>query len=138
MRRRLLTSTFGVALATVLVFGAGLAISTGSHLAGLSPLRFTAIVIGALVVAAGLALAQARRLARPARDLARAADRVGSGDARPVGRRYGIAELDRIADGLDSAVQRVIDLISAEQDFAVDASHHKAVFLKVVTQLAVA
>jgi signal transduction histidine kinase len=123
MRRRLLTSTFGVALATVLVFGAGLAISTGSHLAELPPLRFTAIVVGALVVAAGLALAQARRLARPARDLARAADRVGSGDARPVGRRYGIAELDRIADGLDSAVQRIIDLISAEQDFAVDASH---------------
>jgi signal transduction histidine kinase len=123
MRRRLLTSTFGVALATALVFAAGLAISTGSHLAGLSPLRFATIVIGALVVAAGLALAQARRLARPARDLARAADRVGSGDARPVGRRYGIAELDRIADGLDAAVQRVIDLISAEQDFAVDASH---------------
>jgi signal transduction histidine kinase len=123
MRRRLLTSTFGVALATVLVFAAGLAISTRSHLAGLSPLRFVMITLSALVVAAGLTLGQARRLARPARDLARTADRIGSGDARPVGRRYGIAELDRIADGLDSAVQRVIDLISAEQDFAVDASH---------------
>jgi signal transduction histidine kinase len=123
LRRRLLTSTLGVALATALVFAAGLAISTGSRLGGLSPLRFAMIAVGALVVAAGLALAQARRLARPVRDLAKAADRVGSGDARPVGRRYGIAELDRIADGLDGAVQRVIDLISAEQDFAVDASH---------------
>src|SRR5207245_6990870 len=64
-----------------------------------------------------------RRLARPMQDLARAADRIGSGDARPVGRRYGIAELDRIAEGLDNAAQRVTDLISAEQDFAVDASH---------------
>lgn len=123
LRRRLLTSTLGVALAAVLVFAAGLAISTGSRLGGLSPLRFAMIVVTAAVVAAGLALAQARRLARPVRDLAKAADRVGSGDARPVGRRYGIAELDRIADGLDGAVQRVIDLISAEQDFAVDASH---------------
>jgi signal transduction histidine kinase len=121
--RRLLTSTLGVALATLLVFAAGLAISTGSRLGGLSPVRFAVIAGGALVVAAGLALAQARRLARPVRDLAKAADRVSSGDARPVGRRYGIAELDRIADGLDGAVQRVIDLISAEQDFAVDASH---------------
>ena len=123
MRRRLLTSTFGVAVAAVLVFAAGLAISTGSHLGGLSALRFTMIALSAVVVAAGLALAQARRLARPVRDLARAADRIGSGDARPVGRRYGVAEMDRIADGLDSAVQRVIDFISAEQDFAVDASH---------------
>jgi signal transduction histidine kinase len=123
LRRRLLTSTLGVALATAAVFAAGLAISTGPRLGGLSPLRFTMIAAGALVVAGGLALAQARRLARPVRDLAKAADRVGSGDARPVGRRYGIAELDRIADGLDGAVERVIDLISAEQDFAVDASH---------------
>jgi signal transduction histidine kinase len=56
-------------------------------------------------------------------DLARAADRIGSGDARPVGRRYGIGELDRVAEGLDNAVQRVTEFISAEQDFAVDASH---------------
>jgi signal transduction histidine kinase len=123
LRRRLLTSTLGVALAAVLVFAAGLAILAASHLGGLSPLRVAIIAMSALVVAAGLALAQARRVARPVRDLAKAADRVGSGDARPVGRRYGIAELDRIADGLDGAVQRVIDLISAEQDFAVDASH---------------
>src|SRR5262245_57037335 len=68
-------------------------------------------------------MAPARRLARPIQDLARAADRIGSGDARPVGRRYGIAELDRVAEGLDNAAQRVTDLISAEQDFAVDASH---------------
>ncbi len=40
-----------------------------------------------------------------------------------MGRRYGIRELDRIADGLDSAVKRLTDFISAEQDFAVDASH---------------
>jgi signal transduction histidine kinase len=123
MRRRLLTSTFGVAATIVLIVAAGVAIAAQPHHWRLTPLPSAAIAIGALVVAAGLALAQARRLALPAENLARAADRIGSGDARPVGRRYGIAELDRIADGLDSSVQRVTDFISADQDFAVDASH---------------
>ncbi len=123
MRRRLLTSTFGVSLAAVLVFAAGVAIPAGSSRGGISAARVILVGLLAVVVAAGLALAQARRLARPAQDLARAADRIGTGDARPVGRRYGIGELDRIAEGLDNAVQRVADFISAEQDFAVDASH---------------
>jgi signal transduction histidine kinase len=123
MRRRLLRSTFGVAMTVVVIVAAGLAISTQRHHWQLTPLPSAAIAAGALVIAAGLAMAQARRLARPTENLARAADRIGSGDARPVGRRYGIAELDRIADGLDSSVQRVTDFISADQDFAVDASH---------------
>ncbi|HET7016418.1 MAG TPA: HAMP domain-containing sensor histidine kinase [Streptosporangiaceae bacterium] len=123
MRRRLLTSTFGVAAGAVVVLCAALALTVGPHHGRLTPEKVGAAVLAALVVAAGLAMAQARRLTRLAQDLARAADRVGSGDARPVGRRYGIIELDRIADGLDFAVQRVSDLITAEQDFAVDASH---------------
>jgi signal transduction histidine kinase len=128
MQRRLLTSMFGVAIAAVLVFGAGLEVVAVSNPAGsralqLSPIQVGALGMIALVVAAGLTMAEARRLARPLQELARAADRIGSGDARPVGRRYGIGELDRIAEGLDNAAQRVTDLISAEQDFAVDASH---------------
>jgi signal transduction histidine kinase len=123
MRRRLLTSTFGVTLAAVLVLAAGVAISAGSQHGQVSAMRVGLLGLLALLVGAGLALAQARRLARPAQDLARAADRIGTGDARPVNRRYGIAELDRIADGLDNAVQRVADFIASEQDFAVDASH---------------
>jgi signal transduction histidine kinase len=123
MRRRLLTSTFGVTLAAVLAFAAGVAITVGSQPVRLSAVRFALLGLGALAIAAGLAFAQARRLARPVQDLAKAADRIGTGDARPVGRRYGIAELDRIAEGMDNAVQRVADFISAEQDFAVDASH---------------
>lgn len=128
MQRRLLTSMFGVAIVSVLVFGAGIEVVTAADRSGarslqLSPLEVGLIGLVALVVAAGLTMAQARRLARPVQDVARAADRIGSGDARPVGRRYGIAELDRVAEGLDNAAQRVTDLISAEQDFAVDASH---------------
>jgi signal transduction histidine kinase len=77
----------------------------------------------AIAVAVGLALLQARRLARPLQELAGAADRLGSGDARPLGRRYGVPELDRVAEGLDGSAQRINELLTAERDFAVDASH---------------
>jgi signal transduction histidine kinase len=77
----------------------------------------------AIAVAVGLALMQARRLSRPLRELASAADRLGAGDARPLGRRYGVPELDRVAEGLDGSAKRINDLLTAERDFAVDASH---------------
>ena len=77
----------------------------------------------AVLVAVVLAVMQARRLARPLQELAGAADRLGSGDARPLGRRYGMPELDRVAEGLDGSAQRISDLLAAERDFAADASH---------------
>ncbi len=73
--------------------------------------------------AVGLAMLQARRLSRPLQELASAADRLGSGDARPLGRRYGLPELDQVAEGLDGSAQRIADLLAAERDFAADASH---------------
>jgi signal transduction histidine kinase len=85
------------------------------------------LVGGVALVAVGLAvvlgLLSARRLTRPLQELAGAADRLGSGDSSPLGRRYGVQELDRVADGLDGSVQRINDLLAAERDFAVDASH---------------
>jgi signal transduction histidine kinase len=77
----------------------------------------------AVGVAVGLAVFQARRLARPLQELAGAADRLGSGDARPLGRRFGVAELDRVAEGLDGSAQRISDMLAAEREFAADASH---------------
>jgi signal transduction histidine kinase len=82
-----------------------------------------ALAVLAVGVAVGLAMFQARRLARPMQELAGAADRLGSGDARPLGRRYGVAELDRVAEGLDGSAQRISDLLAAEREFAADASH---------------
>jgi signal transduction histidine kinase len=81
------------------------------------------LVFAALTVAVALAILQARRLTRPLEELASAADRLGLGDARPQGRRYGVAELDRLAEGLDGSARRITDLLSAERDFASDASH---------------
>jgi signal transduction histidine kinase len=86
-------------------------------------LQIGGLALLAVTVAVVLALIQARRLARPMQELARAADRLGSGAARPLGRRYGIQELDRVAEGLDGSAQRITDLLSAERDFAIDASH---------------
>jgi len=77
----------------------------------------------ALAVAVALAMIQARRLTRPLQELAGAADRLGSGDASPLGNRYGIAELDRVAEGLDGSAQRIAELLAAEREFAADASH---------------
>ena len=81
------------------------------------------VALLAVGIAVVLGLLYARRLVRPLEELAGAADRLGSGDSSPLGRRYGIQELDRVAEGLDGSVQRINDLISAERDFAIDASH---------------
>ena len=82
-----------------------------------------ALALLAVGVAVVLGTLQARRLARPFQELASAADRLGSGDARPLGRRYGVPELDRVAEGLDGSAQRIHDLLAAEREFAADASH---------------
>ncbi len=81
------------------------------------------VALAAVGVAVVLGLVYARRIVRPLEELAGAADRLGSGDSSPLGRRYGIQELDRVAEGLDGSAQRINDLLSAERDFAVDASH---------------
>ncbi len=81
------------------------------------------VAIAAVGVAVALGLYYARRLLRPLSELAAAADRLGSGDSSPLGRRYGIQELDRVAEGLDGSAQRINELLSAEREFSVDASH---------------
>jgi signal transduction histidine kinase len=77
----------------------------------------------ALGVAVGLAFLQVRRFTRPLEELAGAAVLLGSGDARPLGRRYGLPELDQVAAGLDDSARRLADLLAAEREFASDASH---------------
>jgi signal transduction histidine kinase len=77
----------------------------------------------AVAVAVALAMIQARRLTRPLQELADAAGRLGSGDAGPLRRRYGIPELDQVAEGLDGSAERISELLAAEREFAADASH---------------
>ncbi|MER7850128.1 ATP-binding protein [Kitasatospora sp. NPDC096077] len=82
-------------------------------------------VVALLAVQAAVALAvwQAKRLARPLTDLAETAERLGSGDPRPRDRRYGVPELDRIAEVLDTSAERIARMLTAERRLAADASH---------------
>ncbi|MDF2709317.1 ATP-binding protein [Nonomuraea muscovyensis] len=86
-------------------------------------LLIVALAVAALAVAVGLAIVQSRRLTLPLQDLAKIAERLGSGDARPSRHRYGIPELDRVAEVLDRSATRISDLLTREREFATDASH---------------
>jgi signal transduction histidine kinase len=95
---------------------------TGARLTGALAL-IGSLGMLAIGVAVGLAFIQARRLSMPLVELAEAAEGLGSGDARRVGSRYGVRELDQVAEGLDRSALRVADLLAAEREFAMDASH---------------
>ncbi|MEU9375555.1 ATP-binding protein [Streptomyces sp. NPDC048255] len=82
-----------------------------------------AVALLAVVAAVLLAVRQANRLTSPLTDLAETAERLGSGDPRPRHRRYGVPELDRVADVLDSSAERIGRMLTAERRLAADASH---------------
>jgi signal transduction histidine kinase len=81
------------------------------------------LVVFGIAVAVVLAMLQARKLTLPLIDLAETAERLGSGDARPRRRRYGVPEVDRVAEVLDGSALRIADLLAASREFASDASH---------------
>lgn len=88
----------------------------------------TLLIIGAVALvciaaAVLLAVRQANRLASPLTDLAETAERLGSGDPRPRHKRYGVPELDRVADVLDGSAERIARMLTAERRLAADASH---------------
>ncbi|MDQ1046082.1 ATP-binding protein [Streptomyces sp. V4I2] len=88
----------------------------------------TLLIIGlvallAVIAAVLLAIRQANRLSSPLTDLAETAERLGSGDPRPRHKRYGVPELDRVADVLDSSAERIARMLTAERRLAADASH---------------
>lgn len=75
------------------------------------------------LIATVLALRTSRRLTTPIEELAAHAERLGSGDLRPSDNRYGIAELDRLADSMDASVLRIAALLAEERRMTLDASH---------------
>ncbi|MFD6533841.1 ATP-binding protein [Streptomyces sp. NPDC060184] len=82
-----------------------------------------AVALLAIVSAVLLAVRQANRLTSPLTDLAETAERLGSGDPRPRHKRYGVPELDRVADVLDASAERIARMLTAERRLAADASH---------------
>ncbi len=122
MRKRLWFSSFAVALIAVLIVGVpALVVSAGRGATALGVIIALMVVAGAL--AGWLTAVLAARLARPVEELAEAAARLGAGDPRPLGRRYGLADLDQVADGLDTSARRLSSLLAADRELAVDASH---------------
>ncbi|MGR6970829.1 ATP-binding protein [Streptomyces cynarae] len=81
------------------------------------------VALLAIIAAVLLAVRQANRLASPLTDLAETAERLGSGDPRPRHKRYGVPELDRVADVLDGSAERIARMLTAERRLAADASH---------------
>ncbi|HEX3959533.1 MAG TPA: HAMP domain-containing sensor histidine kinase [Trebonia sp.] len=122
MRRRLWLSTSVIAVAAALISCIPLLVAVALRDAALLALGLPmlAVAVAVAVPAAGLV---ARRAARPVEELAEAAGRLGTGDPRPVGRRYGVTEIDQVADGLDSAARRVTHLLTADRELAIDVSH---------------
>jgi signal transduction histidine kinase len=114
VRRRLLLSHLAVAAVAVVIVAIPVLV--------LKPAAAVYALVAA-VVAAVLAVALSRWLARPVEELAEAAGRLGAGDPRPLGRRYGAADLDQLADGLDSSARRLSSLLAADRELAVDVSH---------------
>ncbi|MFD7442425.1 ATP-binding protein [Streptomyces sp. NPDC059909] len=97
--------------------------STVTREVGRTLMIIGAVALLAVVAAVLLALRQANKLASPLTDLAETAERLGSGDPRPRHRRYGVPELDRVADVLDSSAERIARMLTAERRLAADASH---------------
>jgi len=82
-----------------------------------------ALSLFALAVAMLIALFYARRLTRPLEDFAELAERLATGDRRQLARRYGIAELDSVADVLDLGVSNFNMLLESERRVTAEASH---------------
>ena len=122
MRRRLWLSAAAVAMVAAAVAAVPLLVVVAVRDPALLALGLP-LLAAAIAGAWALSGTVARRAARPVEELAEAACRLGTGDPRPVGRRYGVAELDQVADGLDSAARRVTSLLTADRELAIDASH---------------
>lgn len=97
--------------------------STITSEVGRTLLIIGAVALLAVIAAVLLAVRQANRLTSPLTDLAETAERLGSGDPRPRHKRYGVPELDRVADVLDASAERIARMLTAERRLAADASH---------------
>jgi len=81
--------------------------------------------VGVVAVVAGAVMAswQANRLAAPLVYLAASAEQIGSGQTRPKLKRSGVEEIDLVAEELVRSADRMAARLSAERQFAADASH---------------
>lgn len=77
----------------------------------------------ALLAGVLLAARQSRKLSAPLIYLAASAEQIGSGTVRPHLRKSGIEEIDLVSEELVRTADRMAGRLSAERQFAADASH---------------
>jgi len=76
-----------------------------------------------IAVAVGLALEQSRRVMGPLRRLANAAARLGAGDFSARAGRFGVPEVDAVAEAQDVSAARIAQLVAQERAFSANVSH---------------
>ena len=86
-------------------------------------LLIAALGVGGVLVATALAALQARRLARPLEAIARRSEQLGDGDFSVRAGRFGVPEIDAIAQGLDISAERIAELVAREREFSSNVSH---------------
>jgi signal transduction histidine kinase len=91
--------------------------------AQLTWLAMAALALVIMLLVAGLARAQARRIARPLERLASAAEDLGDGDFSIRALDSGVAEVDAASASLERTARRLGGLLERERAFSADASH---------------
>jgi signal transduction histidine kinase len=89
--------------------------------------QVTLAVVLLVVISVGtgtvVATVTARRLAKPLRHVAERAAKLGGGDFRPDSSRYGVGELDMVAEALDASGSALAQLVQRERQLVGDVSH---------------
>ena len=86
-------------------------------------LLIAALGAGGLLAATALAALQARRLVRPLDTMAGTSRRLGQGDFSARAGRFGIAEIDVVAEALDASAERIAETVAREREFSGNVSH---------------
>jgi len=81
------------------------------------------VVIATVGIGTLVAIVTARRLARPLRNVAERASRLGAGDFRLERARYNVMELDMVAEALDTSATALAQLVQRERELVGDVSH---------------
>ncbi len=86
-------------------------------------LLIAALGAGGALAATGLAAVQARRLVRPLDTMAGTSRRLGQGDFSARAGRFGIPEIDVVAEALDASAERIAETVAREREFSGNVSH---------------
>lgn len=110
-----------------IVHGGSVVVSVSAAPTRRLQVEFVVFVMLLVVLSVGtgtvVATVTARRLTEPLRHVVDRASRLGAGDFRPDPNRYGVSELDSVADAMDTSASALAELVQRERDLVGDVSH---------------